>query len=129
MTKAAEEKLTKLEENLLMVMTSIDNQVAREMQRNPAELEKHGVQKWEPYDKRIEAVSSFLLDLLGDNQIELDSVIVLSQALSKVLYIITEDLGQLGLGKVRTQYCLETAKRIHYDVERVIYNLKDQAIS
>lgn len=49
--------LSKLEEALLSVLKSLDNQMAREMQRSPAELEALGVQKWEPMSKRVDIVS------------------------------------------------------------------------
>jgi hypothetical protein len=98
------EKLTPLEEGLLKALRAIDNQVAREMQRTPAELEKLGVQKWEPYNKRIENVATFLIDSISEQHIQLDSVLVLSQALVKVMKIFAEDLGEEGLGKMRSAY-------------------------
>lgn len=124
-----EVKLTRLEEGLLQAMCAIDSQVSREMQRSPSDLEKHGVQKWEAYSSRVELLCSFVLDTMADKLTEIDSVIVLAQAFSKVLYIISEDLGEEGLGKLRAQYCLDAAKKISYDSQRIVDNLKTTSIS
>ncbi|MCB0359421.1 MAG: hypothetical protein KDD44_07285, partial [Bdellovibrionales bacterium] len=63
---------------LRMAMQALDRQVARAMQRDPAERDVHGVQKWEPLQERIERVSSFLLNSLGEQEIQLDSLLVLA---------------------------------------------------
>jgi len=39
-------KAPPLEQGLLTAMKAIDNQIAREMQRSPAEREAPGMQKW-----------------------------------------------------------------------------------
>lgn len=101
-----------LEEGLLLAMNALDNQVAREMQRSPKDVESQGVQKWEPLEKRIELVTAFILDSLGDQEAQLDSVLILSQAFSKALQLLTEDLGEQGLGKIRSAYCLSAFKNI-----------------
>ena len=67
------EKLPPLEHGLLAALKALDQQVAREMQRSPAQREAHGVQKWEPYNKRIESVASTIMDAFADNEITLDS--------------------------------------------------------
>lgn len=86
-------------------MQALDKQILRAVSsRNPEKLERHGVQKWEPISERVEMVATLILDKLGDNHIELDSVLVLSQALSKVLQLVAEDLGRDGLGELRTAY-------------------------
>lgn len=105
-------------------MQAIDNQIAREMQRTPAELEAHGVQKWEPYAKRIELVSAFTLTALGEEQISLDAVLVLTQALAKTLQLVVEDLGTDGLGKVRTSYCVSAADVLSRTAHEIQTRLK-----
>ena len=108
-------RLQKLEEGLLQALQALDRQVARELQRSPAELEAHGVLKWEPYQKRIELVCSFILDSLGGREVELDSLIILAQALSKALRLVIDDLGEDGLGQVRSSYCLVALEKIAAD--------------
>jgi len=107
-----------LEAALLKAMQSIDNQIAREMQRTPAEREVHGAQKWKPFDTRIENIAAFVLNALGDDSAKLDSVLVLSQAFTKALRLAMEDLGSDGLGKIRTEYCSQTMERIQQDAEK-----------
>lgn len=126
MTKK-ELKRPPLEEGLLVALKSLDNQIAREMQRNPEDLERFGVQKWEPYAKRMEIVTSFLLDAIGGQEVGLDSLIVLSQATTKALSLIAHDLEKKGLGKLRTAYCLEALKRINDDSFRGMQILRDKA--
>lgn len=118
-----------LEAGLLRALSAIDNQVAREMQRSPEELEKHGVQKWEPYNKRVELITSLLLNSLGDNSIKLDSILVLSKALSKTLSYAVSDLGPSGLGKVRTSYCLDAADEIARDLREIEGRLRDRSLN
>lgn len=117
-------KLPPLEAGLLAAMRAIDNQIAREMQRSPSEVEKHGVTKWEPYRKRMEHIVSFILDSLGDNLVELDSLVVIAEAASKALLMYVEDLESSGLGKVRSSYCLEAMEKIQGDCERAIQILR-----
>ncbi|NDC36853.1 MAG: hypothetical protein EBZ48_02240, partial [Proteobacteria bacterium] len=64
-----QEKRSPFEENLIKVLSAIDTQIAREMQRTPAEREEHGVQKWEPYQKRVELIVSRVLNSLGDQEV------------------------------------------------------------
>src|SRR5689334_11784334 len=96
-----EQKRSPLEEGLMTALTALDNQIAREMQRSPEQLSAHGVQKWEAYSKRVELVTTHLLDGLGSEEIQLDSLLVLAQAAAKALSFTIQDLGQEGLGKVR----------------------------
>lgn len=117
------QKLTPLDEGLLRALRAIDTQVAREMQRTPAELEKLGVQKWEPFNKRIENIAAFLIDNISEQNVQLDSLLVLSQALVKVLKIFSEDLGEDGLGKMRSAYvrwALENLSRDAYEGQRAL---------
>ena len=94
-----------MEESLIRALKAIDNQVAREMQRTPSERDVHGAQKWEPYQVRVENLTSFLLNSLGAEEISLDGILVLSRTLTKTLRMVVEDLGHEGLGEVRTEYC------------------------
>ena len=107
------EKLPPLEEGLLQAMQAIDKQVEREVgRRTPEETEEHGVQKWEPHDRRIERVCSYALSLLGDNEVQLDSIVVLAQAMVKALQVVADDLGPEGLGKVRCAYLQSALEKV-----------------
>jgi hypothetical protein len=117
-----DKKRSLLEDGLLTACRAIENQVAREMQRNPAQLEQHGVQKWEPYSKRVESICTFLLEETATNEghgISLDALLVLSQSVTKALSILTEELGEKGLGKVRSSYVREAAKNLKRDIMRI----------
>lgn len=119
------ENYGKLEEGLLQAMKAIDNQVARAMQRSPAEREMHGVQKWEPYASRVEGIAAFLLQEVGDTTIGLDSLIVCAQAFTKALQLVCDDLGADGLGKLRASYCLDAMGKITRDAQMVIDSLSE----
>jgi len=93
-----------LEQGLLRSMRALDNQIARHMERSPGERETLGVQKWEPYGQKVEEMTAVVMQALGTEEIQLDSILVLSQAMSKALKLLVEDLGEEGLGKVRSQY-------------------------
>ena len=125
MNEKRTEKLGVLEEGLLRAMRSLDVQIAREMQRSPAEEEVLGVQKWEPYQKRIENVASFVLNSLGDEDAGLDSLLVLAQAFVKSLQLVVSDLGNDGLGKVRSAYCLDALEKISRDVFEALQLLRE----
>ncbi len=116
----------KLEQGLLQAMKAIDNQIARAMQRTPAERDAHGVQKWEPYNTRVENVTAFLLEELGENSTSLDSLLVFAQAFPKALHLLVHDLGREGLGDIRTAYCLEAMKGVERDAQEVLSSLADQ---
>ena len=120
-------KRGKLEDGLITALRAIDNQVAREMQRSPADRELHGVQKWQPFEKRVESISLLLLDAIADQEINLDSLLVMSQALSKALSLLTQDLGVSGLGTVRTEYCLQAANAISRDAFKITDTLKSRS--
>lgn len=117
-------KLSPMEEGILRAMSAVDKQVTREMQRTPAELEVHGVQKWEPYQKRIEFITSFVLNMLGEEKVQLDSLFVFAQAFAKSLALVIEDLGEEGLGKVRSDYALAAAENIAKDCFKTTQLLK-----
>jgi len=113
------ERRTPLEEGLIVAMQSIDKQVLREIStRGPGEKEEHGIQKWEPFDKRIELISGFILNELGEESIGLDSLLVLSQAFSKALQLVVEDLGEEGLGDIRSNYARRALESIEKNVTR-----------
>lgn len=108
------EKAEPLADGIARAMQALDRQIAREMQRTPAEREEHGVQKWDPYQKRVELICALLLNGFGDESFSLDGFIVLSQAFSKSLQLLAEDLGADGLGELRSKYvrwCLENIQQ------------------
>jgi hypothetical protein len=119
-----QEQRSLLEENLVKVLSAIDTQIAREMQRTPAQREEHGVQKWEPYQKRVELIVSRVLNSLGDQEVTLDGVLVFAQAMSKTLLLAVEDLGADGLGKIRSSYCEAAMQNIAQDVSRGLQMLR-----
>lgn len=124
MSQNKQEKLTPMEQGIITAMKAIDNQIAREMQRSPAELEKHGVQKWEPFMKRIENISALVMNSLGSEDIHLDSLLVMSQAMTKALQLVIEDLGPESLGKMRSSYCQFAMENIAKDAYRASQTLK-----
>jgi len=122
------ENIGKLEEGLIQAMRAIDNQIARAMQRSPSERDVQGVQKWEPYETRVEHVAAFIINQLGDESVNLDGVIVLAQAFTKALCILANDLGTDGLGELRTAYCLDAVDKIERDAHRVKRDLESEEL-
>ena len=122
-------KAGKLETGLLQAMQAIDNQIARALQRTPAEREVHGVQKWGAYETRIEDMTAFLLNALGDEEVGLDALIVFAQAFPKALRLATEDLGAEGLGKIRASYVLDSFQRIEDDAVKGRNQLRGPELS
>lgn len=113
------EKLPPLEAGILRAMQALDNQIAREINtRNPGERDAQGLQKWEPIERRVEMLTSFVLNTVGEQQAGLDSILVLSQMFTKALRFITEDLGEEGLGKTRSDYCRAALTQIQEDARR-----------
>jgi hypothetical protein len=129
MTKESPKTESKLEEGLLQAMKAIDNQVARAMQRTPAERDMHGVSKWEPYETRVENSTAFLLNALGEGDVSLDSLLVLAQAFTKALRFASEDLGTEGLGKVRAEYCIDCMQKISNDAAKTLSELRGQELT
>jgi len=121
-----QEKRAPFEENLLKVLAAIDAQVAREMQRTPAQREVHGMQKWAPYQKRVELIVPLILNALGEQEVTLDGVLVLAQATAKALLLAVEDLGEEGLGTVRAGYCEATMQHIASDAHRALRSLRKE---
>lgn len=119
-----------LEAGLLMSLQAIENQISREVaNRNQEQLAQHGVKRWESFDKRIENITSYLLNSLGENNVSLDSIQVLAQALVKTLAISVEDLQESGLGKLRTSYFVEATARIERDCDLVKQILNPRILS
>ena len=124
MSQKAESR-SPLEEGLITAMKSIDKQILREVSsRSPSSREEHGVQKWEPIEKRVEYVSSIILNELGEESVGLDAILVMAQAFAKSLQLIAEDLGEEGLGEVRTSYMKAALEQLERSAHRGI-----QAIS
>jgi hypothetical protein len=119
----------KLEEGLLQAMKAIDNQIARAMQRSPEEREQQGVQKWEPYESRIEHVTAFILNELGEDSVTLDALVVLAQSFTKALRLVSEDLGVDGLGNVRSSYCIDAMQKIQRDAGKALADLSTGAVA
>ena len=118
-------KKSQLDEGLLKAMHALDQQIARSMERSPTERELEGVQKWGPYSEKVEQVSSLVLNALGDEEVTLDSLVVLSQAFSKALKMVVSDLGGEGLGKVRSGYCQVAFENINRDASDGMRELRD----
>lgn len=113
------QKLSPCEDGLLRAMQALDNQIARATHRAPAEREAHGVQKWQPIEDRIERVCAFILDLIGQDEARLDSVLVLAQAYTKALSLLVDELGPQGLGELRSAYSLAAARGLSRDSRRI----------
>jgi len=109
-----------------MALQALDSQISREMQRSPAEVELQGVQKWEPYQKRIELVTAMILQALSDEEIGLDGILVLSQAVTKALAFISDDLGPDGLGKMRSAYAESAFDAIETDCAKALRILRSE---
>jgi hypothetical protein len=120
------EQRGKLEQGLIQAMKAVDNQIARAMQRTPSERDLHGVQKWEPYNTRVENVAAFVLEEIGAQEASLDSLLVFTQGFTKALYLIVSDLGKEGLGSLRASYCLDAMKKVERDAQEVIEALADE---
>ena len=110
----------KLEDGLIQAMQALDNQIARAMQRTPAQRESEGVLKWGPYDVRIERITTTILQEIAQTTVSLDSLLVCSQAFSKALYLLITELEREGLGSVRVEYCRDALEKIRTDAERAL---------
>ena len=119
----------KFEEGLLQAMQAIDNQIARALQRTPAQRETLGVQKWEPYETRVEHTAAFVLNELGDATVTFDSLVVLSQAFTKALRLVAEELGADGLGTMRAAYCVDAMEKIERDAEKTLGELRTDRLT
>ena len=109
--KSAAKKRPKLEQGILELMQALDSQVARALERTPAEREIHGVQKWEPLGEKVEQVSAFVLESFAGRAITLDALLICAEAFGKSLRLIVDELGSEGLGQIRTRYCEQALER------------------
>lgn len=116
-----------LAQGLIAAMKALDNQIARKMQRSPAEREEGGVQKWSPYAEKVEQTTALVLDAFGSQDIELDSILVTSQALVKALYLIIEEVEDLG--ELRTSYCQDALEKIDRDVRQALSNYNQEKLN
>jgi len=114
-----------LQHHLLAALKAIDNQIARSMQRDE---NTNSVQKWGPIQERIELLTSFLIENAGNQEIQLESLLILGQAVTKTLRLLAEELGQAELGQVRGGYCREAFEKIEDDSRRALASLRDEAI-
>ena len=106
-------------------LRAVDSQIAREMQRTPAEREVHGVTKWSPMSKRVELLSAFFLDHIGDPALSEDAfsfeaLLVMAQSTVKALSLIVQDLGEVNLGDLRSTYARDALNTMQFDVERAL---------
>ena len=69
---------------------------------------------------------TLVLDELGHDNVKLDSLIVLSQAMTKALYLLIEELGEEGLGTLRSAYCRQTIEAVERDCSRAAAVLNPQ---
>ncbi len=123
-------RLSPVEEGLLAALRALDKQIERELvSRDPNELETFGVTRWEPFRKRMERVATATLQAFGDDDIRLDSLLVMSQALVKVVGLITDELGVEGLGTMRTAYCAEACNAIAEDASRALRLLRAETLA
>ncbi len=116
-------KLTKakqpMQQGLLMAMSALDRQVSRDVtQRSTPEQDALGVGRCSAINLRVELVSSFIIDAFADGQVNLDSLLILAQAMTKTLGILGSELGEETMGKMRTDCCLDAFRQIIADAER-----------
>ena len=111
------EKLPLLDESLIRALELVDSQISRAMQRTPEQREVSGVQKWKPLEERVERLSTLLLDHFGE-RVQLDSILVLSQVLTKVFSILCQELGEEGFGEVRSLYAKDVLNLLEIEIQR-----------
>ena len=123
-------RLSPVEEGLLGAMRALDRQIEKELvRRGPSDLETFGVTRWEPYRKRMERVASAALQAFSDNDVKLDSLLVLSQSLVKVIALVVDELGVEGLGAMRTAYSAEACNSIADDAMRALRLLRAETVA
>ncbi len=122
------EKLSILEESLIRALRALDSQIQRAIERTPSQREESGVQKWKPYEDRVEKLTGLILDAFGET-IELDSVIILTQTMAKALSMLCEDLGSEGLGAIRSAYVEDTLRVLSIEIERAQRVFKKEQVS
>jgi hypothetical protein len=114
--KKNEKETTPLEDGLLRALRALDNQILRETQRDAIGRAEHGVGKDDAIEKRVEQLSTWFLDSLGEADISLEALLVLSRASTKALSLLARDLGSDGLGAIRTRYCLQSLEDLERDL-------------
>ena len=117
-------ELPPLEAGIMQAMKALDRQIARDMLRTPAEVEEKGWSKSEPYLKRVEIIAPLIMNALGDDEITLDSLIIMARSMSKTLQLVIEDLGSNGLGKARSAACDEALRQIINDSDTALRAIK-----
>ncbi len=123
------QKSPALYEGLVRALGAIDQQIAREMQRSPSERETQGVQKWKPIADRVEIAAALVIDAFNERAAELESIVVLAQAMTKALHLIAQDLGSEGLGEIRASYCAAAFRAVTDDAERALSVLDQPQLS
>lgn len=113
-------KLEPLEAGILTALKALENQIARELQRTPSETELQGVTKWEPYSKRVEKVTGFVLDLIESKSVDLDGIFVMAQAFSKALAMVATDVGPSDLGEVRSDHMRAAGQALDHDAQTIL---------
>ena len=105
-----------LQQHVLASLHALDAQVARAMQRTPKEREEHGVEKWQPFQERVERITGVVLQGFADEACKLDGVLIMAEAYAKSLRMLVEELEKEGLGEVRSRYCEVAFSNIERDV-------------
>jgi hypothetical protein len=112
-----------LESGLMQAMTALDKQITREISsRDPQRTQTRGASARPAQEERAEQVTTFVIDLFASHTVRLDSILVLSEALTHSLQLISEELGQEGLGEVRSAYVTTVAKRLEQFSRRMQQN-------
>lgn len=106
-------------------LRAVDSQIAREMQRTPVERDMYGVTKWQPMSKRVELLSAFFLDHIGDpaeseDAFSFEALLVMAQSSVKALSLVIQDLGEADLGEIRSKYARDALSTMQFDVERAL---------
>ncbi len=112
-----QKKTGPLEDGVSKILRSLANQIARELQRSPEERRGKGYGKSEPYAKRVEQLTALLIEETAENENGLDGLLVLSQASIKALHIFCDELGEDGLGKVRSAASRDAVDAVLRDAE------------
>jgi hypothetical protein len=107
--------LPPLESGLSSALKAVHNQIERELQRNPEQTAMYGVKKWVPMQKRVEQLTTFLIDQLQDKEITLEALLVIAQSTTKVASIVSSDVGAKGLGNIRAEYVQKSLELIERD--------------
>ena len=103
---------------LIEVLSSLEKQIARAANRKTElEVAESGFGKENIHSDKIERITGSIITSFEDNEIGLDSVLVLTQALLKSLRFISEDLNNEDLGEVRTELINTTINAVDRDLQ------------